>query len=431
MKSNIFYHPTKNSHIALSELTNGSKKVVWWVCEFQHEWHTKFRDKSSCPYCNNRKLLVGFNDLKTLNPHLASEWNLTRNTLSPSEVLINDKDKTIWWTCEKNHVWQTSPKYRNQDKTGCPFCAGQKILVGFNDLATINPILATEWHPTKNGKLFPTQFTHKSGSSIWWLAACGHDWIQTIGHRSNGSKCPTCAGQKILIGFNDLATINPRLALEWHPTKNNKLLPTQFTHKSGTSIWWQCKLGHEWKAEIKARTNGTGCSSCVFKYKISKPEKALAAYIKSLGMEVLTSNRSILRKQELDIYIPKLKIAVEFNGVYWHSEEAGKNKTYHYDKFLACQKLGIQLIQIWESDWMENLSETKQHLHDSLTNINNLSLRYDLKSKIIKVDNCWAVDIASLEEKGYKILEVISIQKLFLKNYSFTVWDAGHTILSK
>jgi hypothetical protein len=53
---------------------------------------------------------------------------------------------------------------------------------------------------------------------------------------------------------------------------------------------------------------------------------------------------------ELDIYIPEKQIAIEFNGLYWHSERT-KPKSYHYDKWLACKEVGIQLIQIWEDDW--------------------------------------------------------------------------------
>lgn len=72
----------------------------------------------------------------------------------------------------------------------------------------------------------------------------------------------------------------------------------------------------------------------------------------------------------MDIYIPKKKLAIEYNGVFWHSEKAGKNKTYHYDKWLAVKNAGIQLIQIWEDEWNRNPEQVKTMLLHKL-GINN------------------------------------------------------------
>lgn len=81
-------------------------------------------------------------------------------------------------------------------------------------------------------------------------------------------------------------------------------------------------------------------------------ENELLEYIKSVyNGEVISSDRSVLGGKELDIYIPKLRLAFEYNGVYWHSD-LYKDKTYHSEKTQKCLELGIQLIHIWEDEWI-------------------------------------------------------------------------------
>ena len=137
-----------------------------------------------------------------------------------------------------------------------------KCIPGVNDLATVNPQLASEWHPTKNGDLLPSQVTAGSDKKVWWLCTKGHEWPAKVSQRHAGSGCPYCSGLKAFPGFNDLATINPELAAEWHPTKNGDLLPSQVTAGSGKKVWWLGKCGHEWRAEIVNRSRGKGCRIC-------------------------------------------------------------------------------------------------------------------------------------------------------------------------
>jgi very-short-patch-repair endonuclease len=132
-----------------------------------------------------------------------------------------------------------------------------------NRLITVNPTLAKEWHPTKNGSLLPTDVTAASGKKVWWLCARGHEWEAYIYSRhGSGSGCPFCAGQKASPD-HCLATRYPLLAKEWHPVKNGSLLPTDVTPKSGRKVWWLCKKGHEWEATISNRSRlGRGCPFC-------------------------------------------------------------------------------------------------------------------------------------------------------------------------
>lgn len=107
-----------------------------------------------------------------------------------------------------------------------------KLIVGQNDLATVNPNLAAEWHPSKNGSLLPSQTTAGSNKKVWWLGKCGHEWEREICERSKGHGCPVCSGRSLQPGINDFATINPKVAAEWHPTKNGDLTPADVAPNS-------------------------------------------------------------------------------------------------------------------------------------------------------------------------------------------------------
>ena len=104
---------------------------------------------------------------------------------------------------------------------------------------------------------------------MWWKCAQGHEWQAVVSSRSRGNGCPYCANQRIWVGFNDLETQNPRLASEWHPTKNNELLPTDFVVSSAKKAWWKCNTcGYEWEALINSRNRGSGCPNCANKKKV-------------------------------------------------------------------------------------------------------------------------------------------------------------------
>ena len=131
-----------------------------------------------------------------------------------------------------------------------------------NNLLTVNPELAIEWHPTKNGNLKPTDIAADSNKKVWWMCKHGHEWQATVASRNAGLGCPYCSSKKVLLGVNDLQATNPELATEWHPTKNGDLKPTDVAADSNKKVWWKGKCGHEWETSPKVRGRGIGCPFC-------------------------------------------------------------------------------------------------------------------------------------------------------------------------
>ena len=248
----------KNLLLTPDDITFGSNKKVWWKGACSHEWQTSVKARSSgekCPICSGARVIVGINDLATLEPLLVKQWS-KKNKIKPTEVSIGSHKKVIW-RCEKGHEWEAAVKSRTINKTGCPYCSHNKVLAGFNDLATLQPDIAAEWSD-RNYPLLPTQVTVFANRKAWWRCKdCGREWNTLISTRSGGSKCPYCSGYIFLKGFNDLQTTHPEIASEWSE-KNLPLKPDEVNAKSRKNIWWKCrKCGNEWKSVINARVKGT------------------------------------------------------------------------------------------------------------------------------------------------------------------------------
>lgn len=207
------------------------------------------------------KLIRGINDLKTKCPNIVNEWDYENNHSKPEDYTIGSVKK-VSWVCSKGHRWETSIKNRTMNKSGCPYCSGSKVLVGINDLQTINPTLAKQWHPSKNGTLTPKDVKAGSSKKVWWIGECGHIWDDTVYNRNNGYNCPICVGKRVLVGYNDLESIYPSIASEWHPTLNGDLRPSNITYGSGHVAFWLCPNGHTYAARVINRTQGDNCPIC-------------------------------------------------------------------------------------------------------------------------------------------------------------------------
>jgi hypothetical protein len=134
------------------------------------------------------------------------------------------------------------------------------------------PQLIDEFHPTLNGKLKLSMYWPKSNEPVWWRCRdnANHDWPATVASRVRGNGCPFCRGFRVSID-NCLATRYPKLAAQWHPTKNGAVRPTDVTPGERTPIWWLCpKCQHEYEASIFSRTGGGACPACAGKHATEK-----------------------------------------------------------------------------------------------------------------------------------------------------------------
>ncbi len=342
------WHYIKNSPLKPEQFVAGSDAKVWWIGRCGHEWQQRIYNRvggQGCPYCKGNAVLKGFNDLATVNSGIASQWHPTKNGHLKPYALTDGSNKKVWWLGKCGHEWKASVHGRCKRGDGCPYCYNNKLLVGFNDLQTVDLVLAKEWHPEKNGGLKPCDVIRGSNKKVWWQCSKGHEWLTSVDHRmTSNSGCPYCYGNKLLAGYNDLETVSPELAKEWHPTKNGDLTPRDVTSSCNAKVWWLGKCGHEFKTMVSARKRGRGCPICNSESLTSFPEQAIFFYAKRHFQDA--KNRFIDNKNEIDIYLPSLNIGIEYDGFYYHKNKREKEK--RKEDYFANK--GIKLIRVKEAE---------------------------------------------------------------------------------
>lgn len=360
------WHPNKNTDILPTQITFGSNKRVWWLCaECGYEWQTSVANRTAgkgCPICSKRKqgvskvenIIIKQGSFAEHYPHLLAEWDYIKNDISPYAVTKNSTKK-IWWKCKScNYSWQATVYHRTLRNQGCPAC-NNSVVTATNSLAATHPEILKKWNYVKNTDIYPEGVTAGSNKKVWWVCDKGHEWKATVNAIVNGGICPVCCGQQVLPGYNDLATTNPELATEWHPTRNGELLPTQFTAGSSRlKIWWLCPHGHEYQARIVNRSHGTGCPICDKERKTSFPEQAIFYY---LGLLTKAENRYLYDgKTEIDIFLPQYSVGIEYDGYFYHQGIKAQEKESQKDALLRSK--GIRVIRVKEVKTLQDHTDT-------------------------------------------------------------------------
>lgn len=199
-------------------------------------------------------------------PRLVAQFHPHKNGILTPWMVSRGSMRELWWKCPKgpDHEWKARVLNRAINGTGCPFCARKRVSV-LDSLATVAPDIARQWHPTRNGALTPHDVSALSIGLAWWSCDKGpdHQWRGPIRARVVvGVGCAFCRNDLVSV-TNSLATLHPRLAEQWHPTRNGKLKPDQNVAGSNRPVWWQCDRGHVWKNSPMSRTRRPGlCPAC-------------------------------------------------------------------------------------------------------------------------------------------------------------------------
>lgn len=291
------------------------------------------------------------------NARLMVEWDWEKNKVRgilPDEITCGSSKK-VWWLCKQcGHSWEAKPLSRDYG-AGCPICGRNKAKETYkktkllaNSLADVRPDLLDEWDYELNGDLTPGQVTASSGAKVWWRCKkCNQVWQAKIAGRSYGKGCPVCAGQALVPGVNDLATVNPKLALEWDYDSNH-FTPQQVSARNNLNVAWVCSVcGHRWRTSISARNRGTGCPQCQKNFQTSLPEQIIYFYVKQAFPDAVNgfAIREDKNHKTVDVFIPSLNLAIEYDGSRWH-----KNLSRDIEKTEFLRNQGIRLIRIRERD---------------------------------------------------------------------------------
>lgn len=341
------WHPTKNVDKLPSQYSAKSEQHVMWLCAEGHEFDAAIATvirHGGCVECEKQQVqkMRAFDKECFLNKRICKDATATTEPLR--KLLCTQFIKRI--TDQHKHAKPAPiPKSKQHDKVQKTISSDvaqqlksspNSLCVGINDLQTTHPDVAAMWHPTANGVKQPYQYRPESERCMTWLCSKGHMFTSKIRTVVKHGRCLVCEKEE----RGTFASVHPDLALEWHPTKNGDLTPADFSPCSGQVVWWQGPCGHEWKTSICNRVAGKGCSTC--SKKTSFPEQALYYYIHQLDETAINTDRHL--RIELDVYIPPLRRAVEYDGEAWHQDldkDLRKNE--------ICARNNISVIRIRET----------------------------------------------------------------------------------
>lgn len=394
----------------IKNYTAGMHKKVAWRCKRSHSWEAKIfymvrrKEKGYCLDCrmiDNDRFLS-----KEEYPDLFSEWDFEKNVEDFTNI-TKGSNKKLWWRCPKNHSYPSDIPSRIRGR-GCSICAGRKQTTLSEDF----PNLVKEWNDIED----INNFTSGSMYPAQWKCSKNHIYQEVIRQRVKHKGCPICEDRV----FTPFYHLNEALLKEWDYEKNTKLDPKTLSKYSHKESWWKCDKNHSWKAPVYSYYRGARCYKCWADKKSSKGEEEVSNYILTLmDKDATRHNKNIITPHELDIYIPEKKIAIEFNGLYWHSEAVGKDKNYHFNKWKKCQEQGIQLITIWEDDWRDNREVVESMLKYKL-GLSNEKKVYARKT--------FVKEVSSIEAEAFLNQHHIQGFKNITKNYGLFSRDGDELV---
>jgi hypothetical protein len=265
-----------------------TQKEMHWVCSNKHKfqmspWELRRnlsrnlkQGSQGCKYCANRAVWRGWNDLKTIAPHLVADYLRGKNARPPNEICAYESAE-YWWQCKRLHEPRLqSPESRVRRGSGCSTCAKIKTETGVNDALTANPDLAATWSASENGPLkLLTQTPKSSSKSFRWICLeLGHTFSATVVHAVKGVSCGVCSNRELLVGFNDLASHSVFEEFDLEKTLKSatefgwdakELAAGKIIQSDRRKIWWKCKevTRHTWPASPTLRVSrGSGCPFC-------------------------------------------------------------------------------------------------------------------------------------------------------------------------
>ncbi len=184
--------------------------------------------------------------------------------LCEDNIYAGNQEKLFFhcFVCDENFDNSWANIYMGQS---CSFCSGRRV-GKHNNLEYLRPNLTKEWNYEFNEDSPENYTCHSPIKKYWTCSECNYgvngEWFIEIYSRSNGYGCPSCSGRVVSDG-NRLSILFPKMASEWHPTKNGDLTPEDISYGSAIKVWWICPNGHEYYSRIASRTNrGSGCNKC-------------------------------------------------------------------------------------------------------------------------------------------------------------------------
>ena len=264
-----------------------------------------------------------------------------------------NKNSKLQYTCGEGHSSKRSVYGLLNEKLGCSKCKVK------NKVTKTTQCFINECKEIfQELDSFDKTIYNRSNKKVIITCNIHGDYLQTPNNYLNGHRCKKCGNKKISIARTKSMGIKRKEFNILHNFKYtydnsiyvNNITPIEITC-SKHGIFTQKPVTHQQKC---------GCPYCAAEMTVSRPEIELQEFIKTIYEDVKVNNRSIIKPYELDIYIPELKKAIEFNGLYWHYHTHHFVPGKHAQKSNLCKELGIKLLHIREDLWLRDKNKMKE-----------------------------------------------------------------------
>lgn len=356
----------EKDYIVLSDRYDGAHKDLKCICNNGHIFYLswqKFKQGRTCKYCNGSAIY--FDDVK-------KALELENYTLLTTKDSYIGSKSPLCCMCNKGHIFTTTWS-RWLRGSRCKECYFVGLRVSKSEIT--NSVKEFGYEVIEFSDHIVT-----SKSKFVVRCSCGHtyttDW--NIWHR--GHRCKLCSNKNrfdaLKLSFSDVKT-----AVE---SEGYKLLSTEYIN-AFDRLELECPKAHKYKVRWNDWQQGNRCPKCAFVE--SKGQKEIKLFLDGIGVMSLENDRSIISPLELDIVIPNKKIAIEYCGLYWHSEKMGKNKNYHLNKLKLCEENGYKLITIFEDEWLNKQDIVKSRLKHIISNSSSGFKIYARNCSISEIDS--------------------------------------------
>lgn len=302
---------------------------------------------SHCPICARRFTM-------TKEEYVTEVSKKHNHFYTYDDMVYKGMNEKIEITCPiHGNFWQKAINHWSGQ--GCPECG--KIKVGLKSRKTKESIFKDFYE--KHGTFYDYSKSVYVDLNTKMLITCpihGDFWQRPSIHKTCG--CPKCGVEKNRL---NLKRTQEDIYKQFNKVHSNfYTYPDDITDdmSMASKIRITCPIHGDFEQKIYQHANGNGCPKCG--KHVSKPELKLHDFIKSLGYDIITNNRKIITPYELDIFIPELNKAIEFNGLYYHYSKKYFKPGKHAMKSKMCKNKGVRLLHVREELWIKDEEKVKE-----------------------------------------------------------------------
>lgn len=344
--------------------------------------HQHINKQQGCPKCGIENRVKKKTDSK--ETFIEKARKIHGDKYDYSKVEYERSNKKVCIICPEHGEFWTKPNWHINGR-GCPECG--KLLLGKARKLSQEEFI--ERAKEKYGNKFDYSKVEYENSSTKVCIICpkhGEFFVQAGYFLDYEYGCPECA--------RDSIAEKRKKTTEWFIEKAREMHGYRYDYSKtiyngcNKYVTITCPIHGDFQQIASYHINGNGCQKCG--ESTSQKEEELYNFVSSLliGKRVLKRNRKVLSGQELDVYVPSKKIAFEYDGLYWHNEVNKPDPEYHLKKTETCLSKGIQLIHIFEDEWLTKKEICESRIRNLLGVTKNKI--YARKCKIIDIDNVTA-----------------------------------------